>query len=1029
MTLYETCIRRPVLAIVLSTIIVLLGVVSLSFLGVREFPAVDPPVITVSTSYSGANAEIVDSQITEPLEQAINGIDGIRVISSSSSEGRSNIRVEFDISADLERAANDVRDKVGQAIRRLPVDADPPSVEKADADSDPIVFMVVTSDRRDILEISHFADSVIKERIQTVPGVSSVRIFGEKRYAMRLWMDPVKMAAHQVTPIDVQNALRNQNVDLPSGRIEGIDTELTIRTFGRLTSPAEFNRLIIRQENNRILEFRDIGNASLEAENLRGGSKIAGVPNIGIAVIPQPNTDNIAIADEVYLRIGQLQKELPPDYKLEIGYDFTTSVRRSIGEVEETIVIAFVLVALIIYLFLRDWRATAIPVLAIPVSIVSAFFIMYLAGFSINVLTLVAMVLAIGLVVDDAIVVLENIYGKVEQGEKPYSAAVNGTREIYFAVISTTVTLATVFVPVLFMQGLTGRLFREFGVVVAGSVMVSAFVALTLTPMMSRFLLKTHAQPGWFHRVSEPFFRKLTSSYRTTLAGFLRVRWMAWPTLVGCGVLIGGLWSKIPSELAPLEDRSNIRVAFSAPEGATYEYTSQRLDAYAQQLIDSVPEIHRTFSIVGGRFGGPNQGNQNIYLVGPDQRDRTQEQIFRQVSSDLQKFDGLFGRPAQPPTIGSRFGGQPVQFVLKAPAVEQLLDLIPKFLDAARQRPELRFVDVDMKVNRPEVSVEINRAKAAELDISIADIGRTLQLAFGETRFGYYIMNGRQYQVIGQLQRADRNEPADLQRLYARSRSGKMVPLDNLVTLKESVSPPAIFRFNRFVAATVSGSPAPGYTLGQAIDALKAIAAELLPETVSTDLAGQSRDFLDSARSLLFAFVFALALIYLVLAAQFESFVDPFIILLTVPLSVAGALLSLWITGYSLNVFSQIGIIMLIGLVTKNGILIVEFANQRREAGLPKTEAVLDAAVKRFRPILMTSLATILGILPIALNLGTSSGSRTSLGIAVVGGLMFSGLLTLYLVPAVYSFFSMERNSLQPTATETRVPKIETATC
>lgn len=1009
MTLYETCIRRPVLAIVLSTIIVLLGVVSLTFLGVREFPAVDPPVITVSTNYSGANAEIVDSQITEPLEQAINGIDGIRVMSSSSSEGRSNIRVEFDISADLERAANDVRDKVGQAVRRLPVDSDPPSVEKADADSDPIIFMVLTSDRRDILEISHLADSVIKERIQTVSGVSSIRIFGEKRYAMRLWMDPVKMAAHQVTPIDVQNALRAQNVDLPSGRIEGADTELTIRTFGRLSTPAEFNRLIIRQQNGRILELRDIGMASLEAENLRGGSKILGVPNIGIAVFPQPNTDNIAIADEVYRRIEQLKKELPADYQLEIGYDFTTQVRRSITEVEETIAIAFVLVALIIYLFLRDWRATTIPVIAIPVSIIAAFFVMYLANFSINVLTLVAIVLAIGLVVDDAIVVLENIYEKVEHGQSPFEAAVSGTSEIYFAVISTTVTLATVFVPILFMPGLTGRLFREFGVVVAGSVAVSAFVALTLTPMMSRFLLKAHTKPGRFHQLSEPWFRGLTGLYRTTLLWFLRWRWTAWLILVVCWGLIYVVGKRIPAELAPLEDRSNIRVAFNAPEGATYEYTSQRLDTYATLLADSIPEIQRTFSITGGRFGGPNQGNQNIYLVSPGQRTRSQEEIFRQISADLQKFDALFGRPAQPPTIGSRFGGQPVQFVLKAPEVGVLLEIIPRFLDQARQRPELRFVDVDLKVNRPEVSVQINRAKAAELDISIADLGRTLQLAFGDTRFGYYVMNGKQYQVIGQLQRADRNEPADLQRLYVRSRSGKMVSLDNLVELRESVSPPAIYRFNRFVAATISGAPAPGYTLGQAIGALEEVGQTVLPEAVSTDLAGQSRDFLDSEGSLLFAFCFAVGLIFLVLAAQFESFVDPVIILLTVPLAVFGALLSLWLTEYSLNVFSRIGIIMLIGLVTKNGILIVEFANQRRESGLPKVEAVLDAAVKRFRPILMTSLATVLGILPIALNLGTSSGSRTSLGIAVVGGLLFSGFLTLYLVPAVYSFLSFRR--------------------
>lgn len=1008
MSLSETCIRRPVLAIVLSTVLLLLGVVSLGLLGIREYPAVDAPVITVSTTYPGASAEIVDSQITEPLEQVVNGIDGIRVISSSSAEGRSNIRVEFDISADLERAANDVRDKVGQAVRRLPVDANPPTVEKADADAEPILFLALNSDRHSILEISNYASTVIKERIQTVPGVSTVRIFGEKRYAMRLWLDPVRMAAHQVTPLDVQQALASQNVDLPSGRIEGTSTELTIRTYGRLTTPAEFDRMIIRQEKGRILELRDIGEARLDAENLRGGSKVVGRPNIGIAIVPQPNTDAIAIADEVHNRLERIRADLPEGYTLDLGYDFTTSVRRAITEVEHTLLIAFALVALIIYVFLRDWRATAIPVLAIPVSLVAAFFIMYLAGFTINVLTLVALVLAIGLVVDDAIVVLENVYTKVEGGARPFAAAVHGTREIYFAVISTTVTLATVFVPILFMSGLTGRLFREFGVVVAGAVIVSAFVALTLSPMLCRFILKPTQQHSRFHRWTEPFFRRLTESYRRTLGAFLRRRWLSWPIFAGCLVVIVLLGMRLPSELAPLEDRSNIRVGFNAPEGATYEYTSQRLDAYALQLVDAVPEIHRTFTVAGWG-GGSNTGMQNIYLVDPGKRTRSQQQIFDQLSDDLLRFDSLFGRPTQPPTIGSRFGGQPVQYVLKAPDLDTLRRVIPAFLDAARQRPELRFVDVDMKITRPELSVRIDRAKAAELDISVADIARTLQLAFGETRFGYFIMDGRQYQVIGQVARSDRNEPNDLRRLHVRSRSGRLVPLDNLVTLQETVGPPAIYRFNRFVAATASGTPAPGYTLGQALAALDEVAAATLPETVTTDLAGQSRDFLDSSSSLLFAFLFALVLIYLVLAAQFESFRDPLIILFTVPLSIAGAVLTLWMTGNTLNIFSQIGIIMLIGLVTKNGILIVEFANQRRHAGLDRVAAVHDAAVQRFRPILMTSLSTILGILPIALNLGTAGGSRTSLGAAVVGGLIFSGFLTLYVIPAMYSYLAAPR--------------------
>lgn len=1009
MSLSELTIRRPVLSIVLSLLIVLFGVLGLLNLGIREYPAVDPPVVSVTTSYAGANPEIIDSQITEPLEQSISGVAGIRTISSTSREGQSDIRVEFNLDSDIEAAANDVRDKVSQAIRRLPPDADPPTVEKADADSQPIIFMAVQSDQRSILEVSDFADRVIKERIQTIPGVSQVRIFGEKRYAMRLFLDPSRMAAHGITTVDVQQAINAQNVDLPSGRIEGSATELTIRTEGRLKTAEEFENLIIREEGNRQITLRDIGRAELAAENMRSGNLSKGIPMIGVAVIPQPNTNAIEIADEFFKRYEQIKKELPADFNVEIGYDFTKFVRSSIHEVEETLAIAFGLVTLIIFLFLRDWRSVLIPVIAIPISIISGFFIMYVAGYSINILTLVALVLAIGLVCDDAIVVLENIYTKVEQGMTPFKAALAGSREIYFAIIATTVTLAAVFIPVVFLEGLTGRLFREFGVVLVGCVLVSAFVALTLSPMMSRFLLKAHAGHNWFYRVTEPFFVGMSNVYRWCLSLSLKFRILTVPLLM---VIVGAttwLTLQLKSELAPMEDRSNIRINARAPEGASYDFTRDQVAELALMLEAKYDhEVHRVFAITG-RGDGSNSAFLNVYLKDPEDRSRDAFAIYKDFASDINAFPGVRASPSLPPTIGSRGGGQPLQYVLQAPNLAAMQEVLPKFLEAAGKNPILQFVDSDLKTNRPQVSLEINRAKAAELGVSVLEIARTLQLSFGDSRYGYFIKDGRQYQIMGQLDRQDRNEPTDLDRLYVRSSKNELIPLGNLVTLTETISPAAIYRYDRYISATVSAGLAPGNTLGDGIAAMDEIAASVLPENFSTSLAGQARDFKESSSSLLYAFILALILIYLILAAQFESWVDPFIIMLTVPLSLLGAVLTLYLTEQSLNVFSQIGIIMLIGLVTKNGILIVEFANQRKEQGMNAYEAVLDAATSRFRPILMTSLSTILGILPIALQLGGAAGSRQSLGIAVVGGMTLATFLTLFVVPAVYLLFSSSK--------------------
>lgn len=1017
MSISELSIRRPVLAVVLSILLVIFGIVGFSFLGTREYPAVDPPIITVTTTYPGANPDVIESQITEPLEQAINGIAGVRIISSTSREQVSQITVEFDINVDLEAAANDVRSKVSAATQNLPRDADPPVIDKADANSQSIIFLTIQSDTKNLMEITEFAENVLKERLQTIPGVSSAAVRGARRYSMRLWMDPLKLSAYKIVPSDVFAALNRENIDLPTGRIEGNTTELSLRTDSRLTEPEEFNRMIIKSENGRIIRFSDIGYAELGIENERASVRRETVPGLNLSIQPQPNANEIAIADEVYRRLDAIKDEIPPEFKVAIANDYTKPVRRSIAEVEETLIIAFLLVAIVIFLFLRDWRSTLIPVIAIPISIISTFFIMYLAGFSINVLTLVAIVLAIGLVCDDAIVVLENIYAKVEKGMNPIEAALVGSKEIYFAVISTTITLAAIFIPIIFLRGLTGRLFLEFGVVLAGSVLISALVALTLSPMMCAYMLKHHDKPNKFYLKTEKFFVAITEGYNKSLQLFMQVRWSAFLILAGMFGIIWFVGKSIPSELAPLEDRSIIRVNVKAPEGVSFEYMDQYMQAMDSYIVDSVPELFTTISLTAvtpgsSTFSPVNAGVENIFLVDPDKRGRTQEQIFQQISKGLEEFTGVRSFPSQPPTIGARFGGQPVQYVLQTPDLNSLIDILPKFLEEAQQHPTLRFVDSDFKVNKPELVLKVNREKASELNVSVEEIARTIQLSYSGQRYGYFVMNGKQYQVIGQLARNNRNEPVDLKNLYVRSRNGSMVSLDNLISYDETVSAAAIYRYNRYVAATISAGLAPGKTLGEGIQAMDEVARKVLPPSVKTDLAGQSKEFADSSSSLMFAFVLALVLIYLILAAQFESFIDPFIILLTVPTSIAGALITLYFTDQTLNIFSQIGIIMLIGLVTKNGILIVEFANQRKLEGASRTEAVLEAATTRFRPILMTSMATILGILPIALSLGTAAGSRQSLGISVVGGMIISGFLTLYIVPAMYSYLSRSRKSL-----------------
>jgi multidrug efflux pump len=1008
-SLSNISINRPVLAIVMSLVIILFGVIGFTYLGVREFPSVDPPVISVSTSYVGANADVIESQITEPLEDAINGIAGIRTITSASREGRSNITVEFELGVDLEAAANDVRDKVSGAIRNLPPDVDPPVVSKADADSSPIIFFSVISDKRDLLELSRIAEISFKERLQTIPGVSVVHIWGQRRYSMRLWMDPIRLASLKLAPSDILQALNRENVELPSGRVEGEATELTVRTVGRLVTEEDFNNLIVKEDGDNVVRFSDIGYAKLGAENDRTLLRRDGIPSVALAIVAQPGANNIDIADRLYTRLDQIKRDLPSDVEVLLSYDSTKYIRASIIEVQETIFIAFCLVLSIIFIFLRDWRTTVIPVVTIPISLIGTFFIMYLLGFTINVLTLLGIVLAIGLVVDDAIVVLENIYSKIEDGEEPRAAARRGATEIYFAVISTTVAVVAVFLPVIFLQGLTGRLFREFGLVVASAVVISSFVSLSLTPMMCSRILKRRQEHSWLYTITEPFFSWMIARYASSLHGFMRMRWLGFVIIAVSAGLIYLLGIIIPSEFAPMEDRGEFRLQMQATEGATYEY----MDRYVYAITDSVnnkwiPEQAGSISVTAPGFagGGVNSGFIRVMLTESKDRKRTQQAIADDVTKRLRELSGIRTFVTQPQTIGDRRGGLPVQFVIQASELEKLKVVLPEFVAKASANPKFAFVDLDLKFNKPEINITINRDKARTLGVNVFDIAQTLQLGLSGTRFGNFIMDGKQYQIIGQVERQNRNEPLDLKTLYVKNKRGELIQLDNLVTMTESSSPPQLYRFNRYSSAKVSAQLAPGVSLGEGIEEMQKLAEEVLDETYTTSLDGPSREFAESSSTIYQAFLIALAIIYLVLAGQFESFRDPFIIMFTVPLALAGALLSLWYFDQTLNVFSQIGIIMLIGLVTKNGILIVEFANQRKEQGMDKLKAVIDSAESRFRPILMTSMSTVLGILPIALALGAGSESRVSMGIAVIGGLLFATVLTLYVIPAVYSYFS-----------------------
>lgn len=1010
MNISELSLKRPVLAIVMNIIIVVFGIIGFSFLGVRDYPAIDPPNVNVSTSYSGANADIIESQITEPLEKAINGIAGIKNITSSSSVGRSNINIEFELSVDLEAAANDVRDKVSQAVRSLPQDLTaPPVVSKADANSDAIITMTVQSTTKNQLELTEYANNVLVERLQTIPGVSSIQVWGERRYAMRIWLDPGKLSAYSLTALEVQQALNRENVELPSGKIYGNNTELTVRTFGRLYTEEDFNNVIVKSSPDvGDIRLKDIGQAVLGPENEESVLRESRIPMVGLAIVPLPGSNYVAISDEFYKRMDQIKAEVPDDITLNIALDQTVFIKRSILEVEETLLISFLLVVLIIYLFFRDPIIAFRPLIDIPVSLLATFFIMYVCGFSINVLTMLGIVLATGLVVDDGIVVTENIYKKMEAGMNKYRAALEGSKEIFFAVISTSITLAVVFLPILFLQGFTGRLFKEFGVVVAGAVLISCFVSLTLTPVLS---VKLSGKGGhsWFYRVTEPFFTGMETGYHRLLGSFMKIRWVALVLIflcIGSAVLI---YPQLKSELAPMEDRNQFRLQLSAPEGTAYEYMDNFTNALTQFVMDSIPEYKTALSVTSPGFSGGsvNSAFVRVTLVDPVDRDRSQQEIVDMVSKNLGRFPAGRAFAIQEQTISvNRRGGLPIQFVIQNNNFEKLREILPKFLEAANSNPALQGVDADLKFNKPELKVNINRLKATQLGVSVQDIAQTLQLAYSNLRFGYFTKDGKQYQVMGQVSRANRDDPSDLKNLYVRTRSGELVSIDNLVTIEESTTPPSLYHFNRYKSATISAGLAPDKTIGDGIAAMEEIKAQLLDESFTTSLSGTSRDYAESASNTSFAFLLALLLIYLILAAQFESFIDPLTVMFTVLLALPGALLCLYIFDQTLNIFSQIGMIMLIGLVTKNGILIVEFANQKREEGMSKIDAVLEASKLRLRPILMTSLAMALGVLPIALSLGAASTSRKPLGIVIVGGIMFSLILTLFVIPAMYSYLS-----------------------
>ena len=1007
MSLASTSIRRPVLTIMLSALIVLFGSIGLYQVGIREYPAIDPPIVDVRTTYTGANAEVVANQITEPLESAINGIDGIRTLMSTSREEQSNITVEFNLGANMEQAANDVRDKVSRAQRWLPENADIPIVSKADANSSPIVVLSLASDVLSLLELTE-QGTRMQERIQTVPGVAEVRIWGIKRYAMRIYVDPVRMAGANLTIDAIKYALDREDTELPAGQLEGTSAIVNLRSYSKLKNEDDFRNVILLADGDKFVRLGDVADVVLGAENDRNTVRMNKRPMVSLAVIPQPGSDQIKIVDEVLSRLDEFRRDLPESIVIQPSFDNTKFVRAALSEVQETIAIAFVLVIAIIFLFLRDFKTTLIPMLTIPISLIGVFFIIWILDFSINILTLLGVVLAISIVVDDAIVVLENIFAKVEEGLPTREAAVKGVNEIFAAVISTTLVLCAVFLPLFFMQGFTGRLFREFSVVIGGSTIISSFVALTLGSMLSSRFLKKGEKHNWFYTATAPFFEKLSSTYARFLGKILKSPLFAIPIILACAVVAIFAFMNLPSELAPLEDRSRVNVQVTAHEGAPFLFISDKMKIIENLILDNVPELDRVLvQTAPGLAGSVNNGAASIMLVDPPKRKRSQQEIANSLRKVLSQVEGVRISIQQEQTIrvGSR-SGLPVQVVVKASELDSLKKYLPDLMDKIQQSQLLTMADVNLKFTRPQLDVEMNRDNLRASGIAPRDVAGALQLAYSGMRYGYFLRDGKQYQIMGEINSQNRATPASLQTLYLRNNRGDLVSLDQLVDLKERAVPPSIFNYSRYVSATISASPAQDVALGDAITEMRSIIDKELPESFRTELTGTSRDFMEASGSLAMVFCLALLIVYMLLAAQFESFRHPFTIMLTVPLALSGALAALYIGGHTLNIFSQIGLVMLVGLVTKNGILIVEFANQRRAAGMDLRHAVAGAAGARLRPILMTSLTSVCGFMPIALAFGAGAESRVPMGVAVIGGITVSLVFSLLVVPAAYLLVS-----------------------